>query len=68
MKMHKFEMHIIDFPDYGPEEYKSMLESLRIIGNVFHAGTADIGEWEDKHLLNTTKDADVWNSYYDTRS
>jgi hypothetical protein len=66
MKMHKFEVHILDFEDYGPNEYKFMMDNLNFIGKVYHVNTADIGKWIDDHKLNRTNDIDIWNSYYDT--
>lgn len=66
MKMHKFEVHILDFEDYGPNEYKFMMDNLNFIGKVCYVNTADIGKWSDDHKLNRTNDIDIWNSYYDT--
>ena len=66
MKMHKFEIHVLDFEDRGPEQYEEMLKYVRhIVGKVFHVDTADIGEWSDDHPLNKTNKIGVWNKCYD---
>lgn len=66
MKMHKFEIHVLDFEDRGPEQYEEMLKYVRhIVGQNFHVGTTDIGNWSDDHELNKTKNPEVWNKYYD---
>lgn len=66
MKMHKFEVHVLDFEKLGPEQYEEMLDNVRhIIGKVFHVDTADIGKWSDGHLLNKSNGIGVWNKYYD---
>lgn len=53
MKMHKLEVYVVDFEDYGVEEYVNMLYNHKY-GNfqVKHHETADIGEWSDGHPLN----------------
>jgi len=66
MKMHKFEVHILDFEEYGPDEYKFMMDNLNFIGKIYHVNTADIGEWKDDHKLNRTNDIDIWNSQYES--
>ena len=67
MKMHKFEVHVLDFEKLGPEQYQEMLDNVRhIIGKVFYVKTVDVGKWNDEHQLNKTNDIDTWNKYYDT--
>ena len=50
----KYTVYIIDFEDYGAEEYKVVMEQHRHLSGatVFIEGIADIGEWDDYHELN----------------
>lgn len=54
MKMHKVEMYIFDMEDIGKDEILLQLEysNFPYIFAVKETGTADIGDWDDNHILN----------------
>jgi len=53
MKMHKFEIYVIDHENLGPQSFMNELEYLDYVSvRADFQGTADIGEWEDSHPLN----------------
>lgn len=53
MKLHKLTVYIFDHDEYGPEEYRTLIEDHKhITSHVIIEGTADIGEWDDDHPLN----------------
>ena len=55
MKMHKFEIYVIDFEDYGPGSFENEVSMLNnVLVHQDYQGTADIGEWDDDHPLNFT--------------
>lgn len=65
MKMHKFEVHVLDFEEYGPDEYERMIENLDFIGKVFYIKSANIGKWKDDHKLNqSSATIDTYNECY----
>lgn len=52
--MHKLEVYVIDFENYGTDNYITELRSLDCGGSflVKSSDTADIGEWHDDHECN----------------
>ncbi len=55
MKMHKIELYVLDFEDYGIEECTSILEHIDPHGAIVKVnpiGSVEIGEWHDGHELN----------------
>lgn len=66
MKIHKFEIVIFDFENYGIENYKTILSNHRdFTATILSSNTADIGEWGDNHVLNkNTTEASVYRKYF----
>ena len=53
MKVFKLEITVIDFENYGQEEIKNIIESVKYLQpSVLSVDVADIGEWHDGHPLN----------------
>lgn len=65
MKVHKFEVFIVDFDDSSVNDYKAALEQLRIGMTIpFHVSTVDV-EFDDDHPLNMIEvSQDTCNSYF----
>jgi len=64
MKAHVVTVLIIDLDELGEEEIKSVIENVHypnrcISPDVFNIETADIGEWNDDHPLNSHVTADT---------
>jgi len=56
MKLLKYTVYILDFENYGPEEYKTIMEQHRHLeAQVFIEGEANIGEWNDDIDINQNK-------------
>ena len=57
MKLLKYTVYILDFEDYGPEEYKTVIEQHRHLpgAQVFIEDETDIGEWDDDIDINQNK-------------
>lgn len=63
MKAYRFEICVLDFENYGPEEYKVIIEQAKhLSGTVMSLDEIDIGEWDDDHPLNNSKTA---RSYFE---
>lgn len=54
MNIHQYTLYVIDFEDYGPDEFITIIENHRHLtgAKVFHDCTHEIGEWTDDHPLN----------------
>lgn len=56
MRMHKLEVYVIDFEDYGIGAYYEALQNNfglnAAVARVIPVGTTDIGRWHDDHPLN----------------
>lgn len=57
MKAYKVEILIIDFDQVGAEDIKLLMEQVKypnycLSPRVMNIKEADIGEWDDNHLLN----------------
>lgn len=62
MKAHVVTLTIIDMDDIGAEEIKVVIENVHypnrcISPDVVNIETADIGEWDDDHPLNSKETA-----------
>jgi len=62
MKAHVVTLTIIDMDDIGAEEIKVVIENVHypnrcISPDVVNIETADIGEWDDDHPLNSNETA-----------
>jgi hypothetical protein len=66
MKIHKFEIVIFDFEDHGIEDYKTILQEHRYLtAKILSSDTAEIGKWDDDHILNkTTTKSEVFMKYF----
>lgn len=64
MKIHKFEVYVLDFEGYGPEDYKSKIEYEISFVNVSYQGSSSDIEWTDDHVLNKkTATIETWRKY-----
>ena len=65
--MHKLEVYVIDFENSGLDDVRVSLEQNRYFSvNVMSADTADIGEWDDDHVLNKTSTGiETYRSYFE---
>jgi hypothetical protein len=52
MKLHKYEVYVLDFEDFGPEEYKNLMEHNIDFITVFVQGSSKEIVWDDDHELN----------------
>ena len=52
--MHKLEVHVIDFEDYGVDDFKITIRNKIDGATIKASATVDIGEWSDSHILNFT--------------
>ncbi len=64
MKAYKVVLTIIDFDEIGADEIKEVIENVHypnrcIAPDVFSIEEAEIGEWDDDHLLNNNETAEV---------
>jgi len=67
-KMYLLEVYVIDHENMGLESIKDEIEngSKYINPNVMAAGEADIGEWEDDHILNkSATPVSVYRKYFE---
>jgi hypothetical protein len=56
MKLHKIEVYVFDFEDMGIDSCLDEIKNMKyLITRSFDQGTADIGEWDDDHELNSSK-------------
>jgi hypothetical protein len=64
--MHKLEVYVIDFEDYGPDEAVAAIEGNDDVhAHVKLVETADIGEWHDNHHLNfSSADVEDFRQYF----
>ena len=69
MKLHKLEVYVYDFEDYGVDNIIRSLEDARNwVLTVKDSQTADIGEWTDDHILNKQgTPIEVFRSYFGPR-
>ena len=66
MKMHKYEIYVIDSENLGPRNFEIELDNIDYfnVKSKFQ-GTVDIGEWEDSHPLNFyTTDIEKFREYF----
>ena len=64
MKIHKFEVYVLDFEDYGPDEYKNIIENKIDFAKVFVQGSSKEIKWTDEHELNkNTVTIETWRKY-----
>jgi hypothetical protein len=64
MKIHKFEVYVLDFEDYGPNEYKNIIENKIDFVKVFVQGSSKKIKWTDEHELNkNTATIETWRKY-----
>ncbi len=54
MMVYKYEVYVVDFEDYGSENYEILIDQTKGLDamGVFKTGEIDIGEWDDDHDLN----------------
>ncbi len=54
MMVYKYEVYVVDFEDYGSENYEILMDQARGLDamGIFKTGEIDIGEWNDDHDLN----------------
>lgn len=67
MKMHKIEVYVIDFEDFGAEDCAAMIRRDLpdyVLTHTNVVGTADIGEWHDKHKFNYSQTANSDYEWY----
>lgn len=62
MKAHKIEILVLDFEDYGVDEYNAIIEQNKHLNSrVLKSNTFEIGEWSDDHELNgSMSDIQKW--------
>jgi hypothetical protein len=64
MKIHKFEVYVLDFEDHGPEEYETMIKDEIDFATVFHLGSSKKIKFDDDHELNQdTATIETWRKY-----
>ena len=68
MKMHKLEVYVFDFENSGLENVVASIENNRhYCISVKESQTADIGKWDDDHILNKSgTPLEVFRSYFGT--
>lgn len=55
MKAIKLTVLVLDFEDYGEENAKDNIESMKyLMASVVDSESVDIGEWDDDHPLNNS--------------
>ena len=66
MKMHKYEIYVIDSENLGPRNFEVELDNIDYFNvRSEYQGTTDIGEWEDSHELNfTTTSISEFRKYF----
>ena len=66
MKMHKYEIYVIDSENLGPRNFEVELDNIDYFSvKPKFQGTADIGEWEDDHPLNfNTTNIEEFRKYF----
>ncbi len=62
MKVHLLKLYIVDFDEVGADGAKQTIENQRFLNDciapyVIDVKTADAGEWDDSHPLNSSKTA-----------
>jgi hypothetical protein len=63
-KVHKFEVYVLDFEDYGPENYITVIQNEIDFASVFYQGTSKEFEWTDDHQLNKiSSTVETWRNY-----
>ncbi len=74
MKAYEITLRIIDIDEIGRDEIRMVLENTKypnhcISPNVSEVREADIGEWDDDHLLNKRDTAEPeWQRLFPRRS
>jgi hypothetical protein len=64
MKIHKLEVYVLDFEEFGPDEYKNIIENKIDFVKVFVQGSSSDMEWADDHVLNkNTATIETWQKY-----
>jgi hypothetical protein len=64
MKIHKFEVYVLDFEEYGSEVYKEIIENEIDMTKVLYQGSSSDIEWTDDHVLNKkTATIETWRKY-----
>lgn len=65
MKVYKFEVYVLDIEDHGIDEAIRELDCRHFCVVIKDQATADIGEWDDDHVLNQSNTSvDVFRSYF----
>ena len=70
MKAYEITLRILDFDELGPDGIKDVLENARypnhcLSPKVAETREADIGKWDDDHLLNKKATADAeWDRLF----
>lgn len=53
MKAHRIEIYIVDFENYGIDNYLTTLEQHRHLNaRIGKTATVEIGDWDDDHPMN----------------
>ena len=74
MKVHRVVLYVIDFEQLGADGVKDEIESTRFANDcispkIGSVQTRDIGEWSDKHPLNTRSTSDAaWRALFAKKS
>jgi hypothetical protein len=63
MKIHKYEVYVLDFEGYGPDEYQTMITNKIDFAKVFYQGSSKSIKWTDEHELNKKTTNDTWKKY-----
>lgn len=64
MKIHKLEVYVLDFEEFGPKEYKNIIENKIDFVKVFVQGSSSDIDWTDDHVLNKkTATIETWRKY-----
>jgi len=53
MKLHKYTVYVLYFERYGVDDHATMIDNAVDHATVIYSGTAEIGDWEDDHPINT---------------
>lgn len=63
-KIHKFEVYVLDFEDFGSEEYISRIKNTIDFASVFYQGSSKDIKWTDDHELNkASSTVQTWRDY-----
>lgn len=69
MKIHKYEIFVLDFQDFGHQEFYDIFNNLDFIGQVYYSGSGNIKKWSDEHELNkSSSNKKTWQSYINDKT